>query len=270
MDLGPELVHRRLPVQLDAGRQKGEVVFDLKPRETAYRLVVVDQYDFRNADPPRRGLTVTLDEPPHVTMLPEHFPAVPGEPLTAENEVEGKPVPLVAGGGKIRIAYHAQDPYGLSRAQLRYRIIKKEDPDNPGPWLRHALDEVKPDENVGLFDFRQGAFRNSGLDEQIEFYAEPSPDPFQSPGRLDGGGRFDFQIGALGLRVGDQIEYFVEVLDRNPDPERSAGRCDPRRKLVVTAEELTAWLINKAEHENRIRELEKRQKEVPIRPAGGG
>jgi hypothetical protein len=267
-ELGPELVRRRLPMKL-TDDQHAEASFELRPTETAYRIVVHDHYQFANADPPRRGLALVHDEPPHVELLPEHFTSAVGQPLTAETEVEGKPIPMAAGGGKIRIAYRAQDPYGLARAQLRYRILRKEDPDNPGPWSRLPLDEIKIEgdpANLGPFDPLQGVFRTSGLDDQIEFFAEPSRDPLQSPGRLEGGGRFDFQTGALGLRIGDQIEFFVEVADKNPDPERNLGRTDARRKIVVTAEELTQWLLHKAEHENRIRDLEKRQREVPLRP----
>ncbi|MCS6975978.1 MAG: hypothetical protein NZM31_03060 [Gemmatales bacterium] len=262
-ELGPEWVRREVPVRLAEDKQGGEAVFDLRPSETAYRVVVRDEYGFRNADPPRRGLSLRYDEPPVVELLPEHFIAAVGEPLSAETEVEGKPIPLTPGGAKVRIAYRAQDPYGLSRARLRYRIVRKEDPDNPTPWFRLPLDEVQAGEGVGPFDRNQGAFVNSGLDDQIEFYAEPSRDPHAVPGRQDGGGRFDFQVGALGLRVGDMIEFYVEVEDFNPDPERRVGRSEVRRKQIVTPFELTQWLLNKAEHERRLRDLERRQRAVP-------
>jgi hypothetical protein len=266
-ELGPELARRRIPMQLLDGH-RGEASFDLRPNETAYRIVVVDQHGFANADPPRRGLMLQHDEPPHVELLPEHFTSSVGQALSAETEVEGKPIPLAAGGGKVRIAYRAQDSHGLSRAQLRYRIVRREDPENPGPWFRLPLDEIQVAADVGPFDPKQGVFANSGLDDQIEFHAEPSRDPERLPGRLEGGGRFDFQTGALGLRVGDQLEVCVEVLDKNPDPDRNLGRSEIRRKLVVTPEELTHWLLEKAEHENRIRDLEKRQREVPGRSSG--
>lgn len=261
-ELGPEWVRRRIPAQL-VGESEGAATFDLRPSETGYRIVVHDHYGFRNADPPRRGLTLRHDEPPFVELLPEHFVSAVGEPLSAETEVEGKPIPLSPGGAKVRIAYRAHDPYGLSRARLRYRIVRKDDPDHPTAWFRLPLDEVRVDDGVGPFDRNQGAFVNSGLDDQIEFYAEPSRDPYAIPGRQDGGGRFDFQVGALGLRVGDVIEFYVEVEDFNPDPERRVGRSEVRRKQIVTPFELTQWLLNKAEHERRLRDLERRQRAVP-------
>jgi hypothetical protein len=250
--MGAELIRRRLPMKLSAGNQKANAAFELRPNETAYRIVVRDQYGFVNA------------EPPHVVLLPEHFPSLPGEGLTPESEVEGKPIPVEAAGGKFRIGYHCQDQYGLTRAQLRYRIIRRGDPDNPEPWRRHRLDEIKIEGDPGPFDPRQGVFRSSGLDDQIEFYAEPSPNPALVMGRMEGGGRFDFQTGALGLGLGDQIEFYVEVFDNNPDGERALGRSDIRRKAVVTGEELTDWLLRKAEHENRVRDLERKQRDIPV------
>lgn len=261
-ELGPEWVRRRVAVRL-LDETHGEATFDLRPNETAYRIVVQDQYGFRNADPPRRGLALRQDEPPLVELLPEHFIAAVGERLSAETEVEGKPIPLTPGGAKVRIAYRAHDPYGLSRARLRYRIVRKDDPDNPTPWFRLPLDEVQASEGLGPFDRTQGAFTNSGLDDQIEFYAEPSRDPDVVPGRQDGGGRFDFQVGALGVRIGDFVEFYVEVEDFNPDPERRIGRSEVRRKQIVTPLELTQWLLNKSEHERRLRDLERRQRAVP-------
>jgi hypothetical protein len=259
-ELGPELVLRRVPAQVQG--QQGKAAFDLRGSETSYRIVVRDQYGFRNSDPPKRGIALQRDEPPLVELLPEHLPLLPGEPPSPETEVEGKPIPLVPGGSKVRIAYRAQDAYGLRRARLRYRIVPRDDPDNPTPWMRLPLDEVQAGEDVGAFDPRQGAFLRSGLEDQIEFYAEPSPDPEKTWGRREGGGRFDFHVGALGLRLGDQIEFFVEVDDFQPDPEQSVGRSPIRRKAIVSPAELTRWLLDKAEHENRLRQLERRQRGV--------
>ena len=68
------------------------------------------------------------------------------------------------------------------------------------------------------FDPRQGAFVNSKRGDQVQFYAVLSADPDQVPGRLEGGGRFDFQTRSLtDLKVGDQLEYYVEVSNREPN-----------------------------------------------------
>lgn len=254
---------RAVPMEIRDGTRMATGFLDLRPDEIAYRIVVTDQNGFVNADPPRRILKIVPDEPPHVVLLPEHFTAFVGQSISADTEVEGKPVPFTARGGKIRIAYQCQDAHGMARAQLTYRILPKDNPDQPGPWKHLPLREIQPGEGVGPFDARQGVFRNSGLDDQIEFYAEPSADPYAIPGRLEGGGRFDFQIGTLGLQVGDQLEYGIEVFDTNPDPQHPPGRSEIRRKRVVTSAELLEWLMQKAEHENRIRELERKQREVP-------
>jgi hypothetical protein len=174
--------------------------------------------------------------------------------------VDGVPVPL---GESIPIAYRCTDNFGLRTARLRYRIIKKGSSgssEEDQPWALLPLQEIKADEEkVGPFDVNQGMFEKSGPRDQIEFYPIPAPDA-QQLGRLTAGGRFDFQTrGIPGLQLGDQIEYYVEAFDRHFDPDRAAGRSETRVKTMVTPDDLIAWLMQKRQHEARIRELEKGQ-----------
>jgi hypothetical protein len=246
-----EMVLRQFKLKLEADGLRATGTFDLREAETAYRLVVKDEHNFTNSDPPRRNVRILPEEAPHVVLLREQFPAAAGS-LTEDAEVEGIPVPL---GGPIRIAYACAAPQGLGRAQLRYRV-------NDGKWQTHVLSEVPASEKAGAFDVRQGVFATSGLRDQVEFHAVPSADPRLSPGRTEGGGRLDFQTRAIpDLKVGDRIEYFVEVFDRNPDSVQ-AGRSETRQKTIVTTQELLAWIDQTLHQEERIRKLEDRQRGV--------
>jgi hypothetical protein len=251
---------------IGADAKSAEGTFTLRRNLLAYRVEVKDEHGFTNSAPPRRGIALSADEPPHVALLPERF-AAPGEAATEETEVEGMPVPL---GGAIRIAYLAQSPLGLSRARLVYRI-------NEGAWHYLPLKEVEGDEETGPFDPRRGTFQNTGIKESVEFHAMPSPDPQTQPERTEGGGRFDFQTRALKktpagggseteLEVGDRVEFYVEVFDRNPDPDRAPGRSDARIKGVVTDGQFVEWVVQTLQSESRIRQLEEKQRGVFVRP----
>jgi hypothetical protein len=294
-EAGTEPVTRRLDLSLKAGDREAEGAFDLRPDETAYRVVLEDRNGFANTSPPRRGVAVVPDEPPRVALLPERF-AMPGEALIAdETEVEGMPVPL---GGAVRIAYYAAHPYGLDRARVAYRLIKAgstppasaegtagkpaapEGPEgNPTkrddfaregatgrpdvPWTYLPLKEVRATPEAGPFDLRLGLFRNSGFREPVEFHPVPSPDPERVPGRLEGGGCLDFQTRALpGVQVGDQIEFYIEVFARNPALEGQPGRSEVRSKVFVTQPQFVTWVIETLNQERRIRQLESRQRGV--------
>jgi hypothetical protein len=248
-----EAVLRRLTMRLEEGGASAACTFDPQSNETAYRILIQDQYGFENATPPRRTIRILPEEAPHVALLPERF-AVSGDSGPTEDfEVEGVPVPL---GGAIRIAYACSAAAGLSRAQLRFRV-------NEGPWRPLPLAEVAASAQTGPFDPRQGAFEKSSPAEQIEFHAVPATDLEQSPGRNEGGGRFDFQTRSIpDVQVGDKIEFYVEVFDHNPDPERPPGRSESRVKAVVTPAELEAWVRQTLQEESRIRKLEGNQRDV--------
>jgi hypothetical protein len=120
----------------------------------------------------------------------------------------------------------------------------------------------------GPFDPRRGAFRYSGLLDQVEFHPIPSADPERLHGRTEGGGRFDFRTSALpDVEPGDQLEFYVEVFASNPDLDPFPGRSETRSKSFVTRPEFMAWILETLKHESRIRSLESKQRGV-FTPAG--
>jgi hypothetical protein len=276
----PETVRRRIPLKLEDGGSAAVGTFKLLDGETAYRVVVRDEHDFENVPPPRRGVRLIPEDPPQVALLREEFR--PGGKLAgltgtaADFEVEGMPVPQ---GGRVRIAYACSGPYGVGTARLRFRVIKKaakEESVETAPkeeerWLMLPLVEVKGSREAGAFDPQRGVFRNSSDDEQVQFFAAPSLDPERLPGRMQAGGRFDFETkgipdgkgGLIDLQPGDQLEYFVEVFaDPDARADRPSARSDTRRKTVVTVPELVRWLDDTLQEERRIRQLETKQKGV--------
>ena len=192
-------------------------------------------------------------------MLPEHFPPTDNENGVDEDyEVGGVPVKL---GGKIRLGYTCASPFGLGRTDQNrtprfcYRV-------NEGEWIRLPLIEAVSTEKTGPFDPRTGAFANSGYMDQVAYHAIPSPDPNRM-GRLEGGGRFDFLTKAIrGLKVGDRLEFYLDVYDQNPEPNREPGHSETRIKAVVTPPELEAWVQQTLQEESRIRQLEGRQRGI--------
>src|SRR5262249_4892180 len=147
-------------------------------------------------------------------------------PFAEDFEVDGMPVPV---GGRIRIGYSCSGPYGLGRAQLVYRVLKKSQADGEqqlkeSRWVSLPLVEVASTDKAGPFLLRHGVFQNSGIRDQVPFHAVESRDPMDM-GRLEGGGRFDFQTkgipdgegGVLDLQPGDQVEFYIEVFaDKSP------------------------------------------------------
>jgi hypothetical protein len=267
-----ERIRREIPLALTDEGQRAEGLFTLEPGDTAYRIVVRDSYGFANSDPPRRGIrTVPLD-PPQVALLPEHFRYLGDAGALEDYEVEGMPVPP---GGKIRIGYYASAPYGLGWSQLRYRVLRanqpvdQQVPDDEVPWIGLRLNEKPATETSGPFDPERGLFQLSGENDQVEFHAVPAPDP-EKVGRKEGGGRFDFQTkgipagngGLLDVKVGDRIEYYVEVFDRVPEADRLPGRSEIRVKNIVSAAEWLAWKREKERQEERLHQLEARQRGV--------
>jgi hypothetical protein len=90
----------------------------------------------------------------------------------------------------------------------------------------------------------------------------PSEDPWKTPDRRLAGGRFDFQIGPLkNIRVGDKIEYFVEVTDMNP-AEPKTGQSEILIKEVVGLDELLAWWRRKEKETEKLMQLKNKQATV--------
>lgn len=243
-----------------------EATFDLTPDLIAYRVEVKDLNGFANVTPPRRGVQISPDDPPTVRLLPERYGEL-GTKASDEDIIEGLPVPL---GGQIPIAYTCRSAQGVMRAQLRYRVNEK------GPWIPLPLKAIDANEKTGPFDPNRGAFVNTQFGQQVEFHPAPSADRESAPDYLTGGGRFDFQTaeltkitdegGTAKLEIGDRVEFYVEVFDRNPLAGRKPGRSETRMKEVLTAAEVLSRLDQTRQAEGKIRDLEKKQRDVFGRP----
>jgi hypothetical protein len=192
------------------------------------------------------------------------------------------------------VAYEARSPMGVSRANIRYRVIPRggevsrgdevkvpqhprEDP-NAETFLRFPLSRVTPDlAKVGKFVPELGLFEKSGKEGQVEFYALPSPNPDAEPGELIAGGRYHFEIGGLRkkqpdgtlaeLSPGDTVELYVEAYDKNPAPGRPAGYTEGARLKTVVTDEDARRLIRARDEANerlqeKIRQLEAEQRGV--------
>ena len=181
--------------------------------------------------------------------------------------VEGLPLPP---GGSIPVAYTASGPYGLGQARLLFRVLEKMESGNDEPvdekWLTLPLQETAGKPGIGPFDPRSGAFQNSGPKEQIYFHAIPVGAPLP---RTLGGGRFDFKTtgipdgkgGLRALKIGDQIEYCIEVCaDKDGKPDRPSARSETRVKTVVSFGDLERWLTDSLQEAQRIRQLDSKQR----------
>jgi hypothetical protein len=257
-------------------------VFALRPGTSGYRLIVEDEYGFKNIPAPRRGIRIVPEEPPQVALLPEQFP--PDNPLadlggTVEDYyADGAPVPS---GSRFLIAYTCSGAFGLGTARLHFRVVKNtartsEDGSSATEtestnWISVSLKEKLASVKTGAFDLRRGAFVNSPLDDNIDFHAIPSPDPERKLGRTQGGGRFAFEVrnlpdgkgGFYDPQPGDQVEYYIEVFaSKDIAANRPSARSELRSKMVVTNDEAVRWALQALQEESRIRQLEKKQKTV--------
>jgi hypothetical protein len=263
---GQEREARRMSMNRADDGRAAEVVFELPPRPSGYRIEVDDEHGFANSHPPRRGINLAPDEPPRVSLLSETLKGPLDDGPLDDYEVNGMPLAL---GGQVQVAYAARSPLGLSRARVMYRV-------NEGPWTPLPLKEVDADpEVVGRFLPELGLFEKSGFNASVEFFPIPAADPENDPDGLEAGGRYNFQTAALTketpsgpakLEVGDRVEFYVEVFDRNPAPGRPPGRSESRIKTVVTQSQLQAWLDQHDRSRERLRQIEARQRGVFARP----
>jgi hypothetical protein len=275
-----EVVLERMVQTFPAGAEDVRwTIPQLEPTFTAYRIKAVDEYHFTSAPAAPRGITVVPERPPQVALLRERFQPPSAFRLKGPDEdfeVDGMPVALDPEGkpGPIRIAYSATGPFGLGRAQLRYRVLKKvegsqdEMPQGVEHWYTLPLRE-KSAADRGPFDLSRGVFQESDDSDEVPFHAFTARDALVP--RTLGGGRFEFQtsdlLGAKGrkieLRPGDQIEFYVEVFNRNPDGlEAVAGRSETRVKTLVTGDDFVRWMLDTLQEESRLRQLEARQRGV--------
>jgi hypothetical protein len=118
--------------------------------------------------------------------------------------------------------------------------------------------------DLGLFEKSWHELSENECDRvNIEFYLFPSPAPSTEPGGLEAGGRYNFEIDGLlkklpdgttaKLEVGDTVELFVEVFDKNPTPGRAPGYTkEARRKTVVTSEDAAQAIKMRDEQNKRL------------------
>ncbi|WP_020473763.1 hypothetical protein [Zavarzinella formosa] len=257
-----------------AAQFPAELTFDLTPDLIAYRVEVKDVHGFANSTPPRRGILLAPDEAPMVRLLQERYAELGGN-SSDEDVIDGLPIPL---GGQIPVAYTSRSPQGVSKGVLRYRINEK------GPWLAFPLTTVEETEKTGPFNPLTGGFQKTGYGEQVQFHPAKSSDRESTPDYLTGGGRFDFQTAQLTkvtdegkttkLEVGDHVEFYVEVFDRNPKlakdgKPRPPGKSEVRMKEILSASDVLLRLDQTRQAEGKIRDIEQKQRSifgVPVAP----
>ncbi len=250
-------------MKLDDDGKDGFAFFDVKPEHTGYRVECEDENGFKNLFPPRRGIAHAPDEPPMVTLLQEVFADPSRLDQLEDRYVNGMPITLA---GQMMVGYAARSPLGLRAAQIVFRV-------NEGPYEILPLNLTTGDpEKVGRWVPELGLFEKSGDQGQVEFYPIPAANPNEAPSGLEGGGRYNFQISALTkinpdgsrakLEIGDRVEFFVEVFDRDPTPDRQPGRSETRIKTVVTNAQLQDWFRQQAQTADKLRMLEERQRGV--------
>jgi hypothetical protein len=222
---------------------------------------VTDHNGFANAYPPRRGIAIAADEPPRVQLLAEVLkdPTDPG-PLD-DYDVTGMPLVI---GGQVQIGYAARSPLGIRKTQIQYRV-------NEGEWTILPLKDTIADKiKLGKFVPELGVFEGSGAFGVVECFQIPSNDAESTPDGLEAGGRTNFQTATLTkqgpdgktrkLEIGDRVEFFVEVFDRNPAENRVGGRSESRIKTVVTPSQLDEWNRQRVQTAEKLRFLEERQR----------
>jgi len=264
-EIALEKTPRKMTLGSDA--MSAEIAFPLTPNISGYRVIVKDQYGFDNSPYPRRSLRLMPEEPPQVTLLRDTFG------FGADFDLEGLPVVL---GEKVRIPYVSYGSYGLSKAQVLYRVLKKHEsgnePQEEEPWIRLPLPEVQATDNTGPFDPKTGVFSATSFDQQVPFHAVPSIKPMSILGRTMGGGRYfletDGLINSKGerlkLKSGDQIEYCVEVFAMLRDPADSTpmARSESRVATMMRSDEFFAWMQAVGREDERVKLLELKQKGV--------
>jgi len=258
-------ISREIPVELDAGGQSFVARWTLEEGDRFWQAEGESLDHQPSKTPLRRTIDVWQPTPPRVEWLPELM--IPGSPETLfagrskqvalrqafeENEVDGIPVPM---GGRFRLAYTVSSRAGLSQARMVYRI------NGAQAWKSFPLPEVSLPSNQGEFLPEFGVFEKTPAEGEVPFFAQPTSDPTLSPGRLKGGGRFDFRITPIkDLKAGDRIEFGIEVEDRHQPPQ--VGRSAIRVKDVVNLEDFLAWWARKEKEQEKLRELRLRQGRV--------
>jgi hypothetical protein len=277
---------RRFEQSFTSPTESAQWRFDLRATETSYRVVVFDEYAFSSTTKTVRSIKIEAERPPTVVLHPERwdvpaaFKSRSKTPLILD--FEGMPLPLVDDDkpGPLRISYEAFGPYGIGRAQLKIGVIRggndsEADPKKPKlqRWVTLPLAEVPQCDRT--FDKSIGAFADAGEKEAVPFYALPSDRADRIWPRMVAGGRLDYHPAGIldedGLPVAfkqdDQIVVYVEVFNRNPDPNKVLmGKSRMREKDVVSWEKFEAWCYDTLQEASRIEALMFMQQRVYDRP----
>ena len=159
------------------------------------------------------------------------------------------------------VGYRATSPAGLYGAQFRYRILHDRG-ESPKEFLTLPLTEYNGSSDVGDFDLTRGVFakiRDNDYQAHVEFHAmAEQKNPGQVPDRREGGGRLIFETAKIPeLRVGDRIEFYVEVLDARP--KHLAGSSETRIKEIVNKDQFGQWVKQRLREDQKLTELKDRQ-----------
>jgi hypothetical protein len=261
-------------------------VFELQATETSYRVAVFDEYAFSGKTDSVRAIRIEPEPPPTVVLHPERWEAPPAFKSRGKSpqliDFEGMPLPLVDDNkpGPLRISYEAFGPYGIGKAQLQIVVIRGGNDsggDPTKPKLQHKvtlpLAEVHDTERT--FDKSRGAFADSSDKEAVPFYALPSPRPADVWPRMHAGGRLDYDPAGMldeegrpfAFKLDDQIVVYLEVFNRNPDPQKVLmGKSRLREKDLVSWEKFEAWCYDTLQEASRIEALMFMQQRVYDRP----
>ena len=263
--------------------------------DTEYTISAKDKYDFANTKPAIRDIKINKEPTPSVQLLPGTF-LLPGSTGGAPT----KP------GGRIRVSYNCEGPYGVGMAELHYRITRYQglpisDSDTE-PTLKGflPLKYVAWKKEAGPFRMDKGTFANNfvtvnGVEEPTSDTAsttfhtiEPAPafmwlgHEYRLLGFKRGGGRFDYFTNKMSVydtvaakdtyystQAGDQIEFFVKVYASHDKTDgRPFAISDSRVVMVKSAKECLAWTFEQAQEFKRLKNLESKQQEVEILDAG--
>ena len=288
---GIESVLARPVMTLSADRKTAEATFDLAKFPTGYSVELLDDNDFPNLSPPRRGITISPDRAPDVRLLDEMLKSPRDLGPNDDYEVRGMPL---AKDGRVQIAYAAQSPLGISSAWVVYRVYDRRQKDWTA-WQTLPLKRVEADEskeNVGKFIPELGVFEQYDHEQSVDLYLLPSTDAESVPSGLIAGGRYGFKTASLSkpspdgtkrveLELGDQVEYYVATYDRKyaleqvserdrlqqpPGdriaPGRKPGASESRIKDVVSQTDVEDWNRRRSESRERLKRLEELQRGV--------
>ena len=238
-------------------RTEAETIFAFQPGDKAYEVAVRDDYGFANTDPGRDVPSCKAAwKRPEVALLPEFFWKDGDSGTPEDHEVEGIPILL---GERFRLDYRCAARYGLSHAQIRYRVIPRTGN------IDEEAGKINREEFLPLpLGPPRGAKGPISEKARKEFSTKPPADEDAIPD-TEGGGRSDFNTAGIAdgkgglqeLKEGDRIQFYVEVFGKAGGPP---GQSAVREKEVVSLKEYLGWMEKKEDLKERTRFLEEQQR----------